>query len=1018
VDGWCSGIPVSMNRERSQLCWGMAIILLLLMICIAQRAFSQGTTADDAARLEAEARELYDRAEYAKGALLAQRAVSIWEATRGESLELVRALNIRAELQRKLGNYSAATQIFERALDISKRVLGPEHAQTAEALSGLGVVYSILGDQKRAEPLHLQALAIRQKIFGPQHVTTALSYGDVGVEYLITGNYKKAESALQRAVDIQERVLGAHVRTARSVENLANLYQTIEAHVLAEKLYLRAIEIYTQLNGPNHPDVAHALSNLASLYLRTGAYPKAAELARRAVAIQEQALGSDHVELAHPLINLASAYDLQGDYARAKPLFERALRIKERDAGRDHISTTTALFYLANLHVSLGEYATAEALHLRVLRVREKDLGPEHMDVASSLSDLAKLYLFTGNLAKAEVLLQRALRIYERSVGLGHSYAADTLMSLATLYCARGEPARALPLLQRARLINANNLERFIVAGSEARKQEYLASQAQTVPQAVSFSLAAAGPDSAALGLLSVLDYKGRALDAFADGMTRLRKNLQADDRAIFAELADVAGQLSMLGFQDAEDLPAGVYRQRAADLSQRQDALEAKLAARSSEFRREVATVTLPAVQAAIPQDAVLVEWFKYAPFKPKAKTASEQWGEPRYVAYVLKYSGAPLAFDVGAARPIEAAVGKLRAAVSDPARQDVRVPATTLYATLIEPLRAHLQGVRRLLLSPDAALTFAPMAALVDAQGHYLVERFEITYLTSGRDLLRIAASTSQRHGAASLVMADPQYGPVVRMPAREAGQERSADLDRSGLVFRSLPGTALEARMITDLLGKSSTQLLTGRQATEANLKQLHGPRILHLATHGFFLRDPQSEAPPQRAVAQKAVVQQRSSLVLENPLLRSGLALSGANTRRSGTKDDGILTALEFARIDLQGTQLVVLSACETGLGEMSTGEGVTGLRRGVLLAGAQTQIASLWRVADLPTQQLMVEFYRRLVKGSGRSAALRGAQLEMLADPARSHPYYWASFAAIGDWRPLPAAASPRAPATR
>lgn len=178
------------------------------------------------------------------------------------------------------------------------------------------------------------------------------------------------------------------------------------------------------------------------------------------------------------------------------------------------------------------------------------------------------------------------------------------------------------------------------------------------------------------------------------------------------------------------------------------------------------------------------------------------------------------------------------------------------------------------------------------------------------------------------------------------------------------------------------------------------------MLHIATHGFFLRD-QAAATPA---------------LPENPLLRSGLALAGANALRSGPRDDGILTALELAHLDLQGTELVVLSACESGAGEVQTGDGVSGLRRALVLAGARAQLTSLWQIADLPTQELMVDYYQRLLHGVGRSAALRTAQLAIMASRDRSHPYFWAAFMPIGDWRALheqrkvkPAGTAPSSP---
>ena len=209
--------------------------------------------------------------------------------------------------------------------------------------------------------------------------------------------------------------------------------------------------------------------------------------------------------------------------------------------------------------------------------------------------------------------------------------------------------------------------------------------------------------------------------------------------------------------------------------------------------------------------------------------------------------------------------------------------------------------------------------------------------------------------------------------------------------------------EAKDLTSLL--PGAKVLTGAQATEAALKQVQGPAILHVATHGFFLQDQPRQAPEQRRF--ELPESPRPGLALgENPLLRSGLVLAGVKNSWSGNGEDGVLTALEASSLDLSGTKLVVLSACDTGVGDVSNGEGVYGLRRALVLAGAESQVMSLWPVSDTGTRELMVKYYKRLKSGEGRSAALRQAQLEMMATPERSHPYYWAGFIQSGDWTPM------------
>jgi CHAT domain-containing protein len=313
-------------------------------------------------------------------------------------------------------------------------------------------------------------------------------------------------------------------------------------------------------------------------------------------------------------------------------------------------------------------------------------------------------------------------------------------------------------------------------------------------------------------------------------------------------------------------------------------------------------------------------------------------------------------------------------------------------------------------------ATLNLIPFAALVDEQNRYLVERFLITYLTSGRDLLRLQVARNGRIGP--VVLADPAFGEPATIPSRGVASQNSkrsnseeADrqVDYSQIFFGPLPGVAYEVRALRQLLPQAS--FLTKEKANKAALKQLTGPTILHIATHGFFLEDPPSAPSSADARSSEKQIPNRETRVgkwaarTENPLLRSGLALAGANQGGSGD-NDGVLTALEATGLDLWGTKLVVLSACDTGLGEVKSGEGVYGLRRALVLAGAESQMMSLWPVSDRGTSELMVDYYKNLIRGQGRGEALREVQLLMLHGKARSHPYYWASFIQSGEWANL------------
>jgi CHAT domain-containing protein len=247
---------------------------------------------------------------------------------------------------------------------------------------------------------------------------------------------------------------------------------------------------------------------------------------------------------------------------------------------------------------------------------------------------------------------------------------------------------------------------------------------------------------------------------------------------------------------------------------------------------------------------------------------------------------------------------------------------------------------------------------------------------------------------------VVANPLFnlspGIITSNPTapQEGEPRRSVEFNEER--FEPLPSTGIEARALGAVL--PGVHLVTGADATEAAIKQVRGPSILHIATHGFFLADQRREV--------NVSLDESKPIVSEDPLLRSGLILAGANQRRSGAGEDGILTASEVTALDLWGTRLVVLSACDTGLGEVKNGQGVYGLRRALVLAGAQSLVMSLWAVADRPTRELMVDYYKGLQEGQGRSEALRTVQLKMLRSRDRQHPYYWAAFIESGEWANL------------
>jgi len=646
--------------------------------------------------------------------------------------------------------------------------------------------------------------------------------------------------------------------------------------------------------------------------------------------------------------------------------------------------------------------------------IKEKLLGPEHPDVAYPLNDLAFLYQREGEPERAELLLSRALAIREKALGLNDPEVVILLNNLFGSCRAKGDVRQAIAFLTRAAEVVEQNLDRNLAAGSERQKLAYLALFANQTNNAVSLHVqfAPGDPQALRLALTTLLRRKGRGLDAMTDTIAPLRRRAAPEDQFLFDELSAARSQLASLALRGSGIANPALYRSQLAQAEEQVEKLEGEIGSRSKEFRAQSQPVTFDAVQAAIPVGTALVEFASYAPV---ADVKTLRLAPKRYVAYVVRQHGQPSWVDLGDAAAIDRAVAALRQELRSPKRAGVTRRARAVDELVMRPVRALLGQTRRVFISPEGSLNLIPFAALADEQRRYLITRYSFTYLTSGRDLLRLQSRPESRD--VPLIVANPAFGEAAgggvpgagrqadRNPSPAGEPEAGARDDFSRVRFGPLPGTADEAQALKKLLPRA--RVLTREQATEKALKQVSGPSILHIATHGFFLEDAGTGPENTRGLGLSLASAATSppAARIENPLLRSGLVLAGANARRAG-EDDGVLTALEVAGLDLWGTQLVVLSACNTGLGEVKNGEGVYGLRRALVLAGAESQVMSLWPVSDRGTRELMIAYYRALQRGEGRGEALRQVQLRMLRSANRHHPYYWASFIQSGEWKSL------------
>ena len=509
--------------------------------------------------------------------------------------------------------------------------------------------------------------------------------------------------------------------------------------------------------SPQSDDLAEAkrLNDEVVRLYGEGKYDEAIPFAERALAIQEKALGPDHRQVATYLNNLAELYRAKGAYAKAEPLYQRALMIREKTIGPDHPEVAQSLNNLAVFYDAEADYAKAEPLYQRALAIKEKALGPDHPAVAASLGNLASLYYNKGDYAKAEPLYQRALAIHEKALGPDHPDVAKSLNNLAGLYEAKDDVKRAVAFRLRATDNSERNIALNLAAGSERQKLLYLATFSIETYITVSLHVQFAPNDQAArrLAITTILRRKGRALDATADSLGGLHRRLNPQDRALLEQLTDSRSRLATLVLRGPGKTDPAQHQAEVRRLEEQAENLEAQISTRSAEFRVQSQPVTLESVQAAIPPGASLVEFVSYYPYNAK----KNKLGSRSYVAYVLSHQGEPAWVDLGVAEEIDKGVNELLAVLrkdedkplSDIERE-VKPKARLLDQKIMQPVRKLLGDKRQLLLSPDGALNLIPFAALVDEQGKYLIESYSLTYLTTGRDLLRLQTRMESQQGA----------------------------------------------------------------------------------------------------------------------------------------------------------------------------------------------------------------------------------------------------------------------------
>ena len=959
-----------------------------------------------------------------------------------EHPEYATSLNNLAALHTQMGDYSLVEPLYIKCRDIQKRVFGDEHPNYANALSNLAGLYTLMGDYVRAESLYFKCRDILKGAHGVEHPDYAMALSGLGGLYELMGDYPQSELNYTQCLEIQKKALGEqHLEYATTLANLAGLYDSMGDYARAVPLCLRSRDIHRTVLGEDHPSYGTILNHLGGLQIAMGDYSQAELQLKRSLDIYKETLGEQHPNYGKTLANLALLYGLTDDVAQAEPLQQRCVELCRSAFGENHPDFATTLDNQAGLFDGMGEYERAEKLYLRARDIRKQIFGEKHPAYATSLNNLAGLYESTGDFEQANSLYFKCRDILKQINGDQDPIYAAATDNHAGLYVLMSDWKNAESLAAESLKISFNLLADSSIALSERQQLAMNQQLRHRLDGYLSLAIQE-GASFRSKAARQVLNWKGQTL-VRQRNIRLVGKTPALNER--FTQLQSVSRKLASLS-RTSPDFNTDTWMNRVEELTRSKEELEAELSSKSIAFQDATKTVTPDAIQASIPNDAVLIDFLQFQYSKPsKLKKGEIEW-MPSVLAVVVKRNSEPQLFDLGQMDSLAEEIDDWRKTYGTSTQG--KQAAIAIRKQIWEPLLESIGDSKTVLVSTDGVLGRMPIGALPGKEeGTYLIEDHRIAMIPVPRLLPELVKKkTESEIQGELLLLGDVDYNSNSKRNQREE-TEKSVSKDslasRMRQEFSALPGAANEVAAIETLYGRlagkslANVKALKQTDASEAEFRKLAGNyRVLHLATHGFF-------APPEIQSAMGTESLKRSSrarlaspdsvVTGMNPDLLSGLAFAGANLDPVPGEDDGILTAQEIAFLPLDGVETAVLSACQTGLGEVAGGEGLIGIQRAFQIAGVRTTVASLWKVDDPATRKLMELFYTNLIqKKMSRLDALREAQLHILNHPesihsssvdsnrekrspsldvggseetdGRASPELWAAFQLSGDWR--------------
>lgn len=918
-----------------------------------------------------------------------------------------------ATLQAELGYYTEAEQFLTTIRASDAKSYGKESAEYFDSSQALIELYL------QTEQVE-KGLAVTQEIqkeVAKNSIEEGVSYKWAGDAYAIEGSFKKAEKNLTKGIKtFEENGLDATFEYASTLNSLAVLYMDKGKLPEAEEIFLTSLDILNRMQGENEDAIASVQNNLALVYFNLGDYEKTKEFQRRILAQDKDYYGEDSFTYGVSLLNLGLTLLYDGNYEESEQLHIEALEVFASSAGKESIDYGRVQNNLSLLNTKRGDIDQAIEYGKAAIKTYESSLGDDHPETAFPYFNLANAYLGYEEVDNALPLAMRAYEIRKKSLGDKHPYFARSANQLAIINWKQGNTEEAMGYYKETFDNYFNQINTFFPVLTEEEKATFYYTKLKPgFEQYVSFIEETSSEDKELIGEIYNYQLALKGLIMYATSKVR-ESILSSGDEALIEKYENWVSQKEQLAkLFSVTDISLAKRNKKIDSLTNISNALEEELSKESKVFGKNFANrnLTWQDVQKTLKPGEAAIEIVRYRDFS--TDSAGVFTDEVHYAALIVKADTEDFPEMVimrNGAQMENKYLANYRNAIK------YKIAENYSYRLFWRPIANRLGDVKKIYLAPDGVYNQVSIYTLRNPQTReYLINELDLSIVTNTKDLV---AESEVNNGSGSIFFGYPNYN----MGSDETTKEKkesggrgmrsggSGTLERGATIPRGirgnlvrymrsfnglgmLPGTKKEVELIDSLYRSKSqeAEVFLLEEAVENKIKEIKNPSTLHIATHGFFL-----ELDPDDATTDSYV---------ENPLLRSGLVLAGANSfirtgeldERQGT-DDGILTAFEAMNLNLDETDIVVLSACETGLGEIKNGEGVYGLQRAFQIAGADAIIMSMWTVDDAATQELMTNFYEEWLTHGDKRRAFNTAQKRLKEKYDR--PYYWGAFIMVGE----------------